>query len=73
MSIVGLDEKVIREYIKSQENDDRRQDELFDQPHGLTTLSRSHFKSSPLVVVNDLLILGDVIFRATVVMRDVPA
>ena len=24
------DEEVIREYIKNQENDDRRQDELFD-------------------------------------------
>ena len=30
VSTVGLDEEVIREYIKNQENDDRRQDELFD-------------------------------------------
>ena len=30
VSTVGLDEEVIREYIKNQEDDDRRQDELFD-------------------------------------------
>lgn len=28
VSTVGLDEKVIREYIKNQENEDRRQDQL---------------------------------------------
>ena len=30
VSTVGLDETVIREYIKNQEDDDRKQDELFD-------------------------------------------
>ncbi len=30
VSTVGLDEEVIREYIKTQEDDDRKQDELFD-------------------------------------------
>lgn len=30
VSTVGLDEEVIREYIKNQEDDDRKQDELFD-------------------------------------------
>ncbi|MBD5435104.1 MAG: hypothetical protein HDR36_01075 [Treponema sp.] len=30
VSTVGLDEETVREYIKKQENDDRRQGELFD-------------------------------------------
>lgn len=48
-----LDYAVIREYVKSQEDNDRRQYELFGWSQSITAFDGSHFKLSPLAVVND--------------------